>query len=549
MTVYTLFGQPATPATLTADAQPYTMGVQFSVSSAAVSPTLSGIWFYSAPSAVDLPGTIALYAVAGASLVHSETPSWSGAVGSGWVRSSFASPPALTAATDYKACVLQSAAANWYAATANYWTSGPGASGITSGPVTAPNSAGGDGGQDTFTNSGTIAYPATSFNGGNYWVDPEITATVTPPPTSSVSLLLGQRFHVESPFDSEAETQGAGDLASASTASTLPQFPTGTSVGYENAVGYPGSLTDGSGITVASNTTYRFLSNPGNGSVGADGAPVSNVTFYGCAFSNSGINAIACLCFGTNLTFINCTFQPAPLASFPPSAKNSPVAQLSGVQYGLCADGTQASPGTFNSWASGLTIKNCDFWGFGNGGARLANGSTQANPFIVHYSYIHNLRLNTSTTDHQDGIGAPGGGDIAYLQLTNNTINTGGDTNAIIWGAANSAVSHLLIDGNLLGGYGFNVALLNAANNISNVTFTNNTFTTQLQCFFGPLYDQTILSAPGLIWRGNKWLVPNGAYWGHAQYNGYFWVPGYTSLASPTLDELAAGLVSTTDYM
>ena len=46
----------------------------------------------------------------------------------------------------------------------------------------------------------------------------------------------------------------------------------------------------------------------------------------------------------------------------------------------------------------------------------------------------------------------------------------------------------------------------------------------------------------------NRWLVPPGAYWGHGIYNGYYWVPGFTSEASPSLDELAAGLVSLTDY-
>lgn len=548
MTVYTLFGQPAAPATLTADAQPYTFGVQFTVSSSAVSPTLTGMWFYSAPSAAALPGTIALYQVSGTSLVHSETPSWSGAAGSGWVRASFSSPPALTTGVAYKACVLQSSAVNWYAVTGAYWSSGPGSGGITSGVLTAPNNAGGDGGQDTFTNSGTLAYPATAFNAGNYWVDLEVTATVTPP-ASGTSLRLDQQFFIESASDSDSIMQGSQGISSAVTSAALPAFPTGASVGYENAPGYPGSLTDGSGITVASNTTYRFLINPGGGSIGADGAPVSNVTFYGCAFANSGQNAIAALCFGTNLTFINCTFQPAPFASWPPSLKNSTVPQASGMQYGICADGTQAVPGTFNTWAVNLVIRNCDFWGFGNGGARLANGSTQANPFVFHYNYVHNLRLNTNTLDHQDGVGAPGGGDIAYAQFTNNTINTAGDTNAIIYGAANSAVTNLTVSGNLFGGYGFTVAFLNAASNITNLTFTGNTYTTELLPAFGPLYDQSILTSSGLTWRGNKWLVPAGAAWGHAQYNGYFWVPGFTSNASPTLDELTAGLVSTSDFM
>jgi len=52
-----------------------------------------------------------------------------------------------------------------------------GASGITSGPLSAPNNAGGDGGQDTFNVGGSLTYPSGSFNAANYWLDPEVTAT------------------------------------------------------------------------------------------------------------------------------------------------------------------------------------------------------------------------------------------------------------------------------------------------------------------------------------------------------------------------------------
>ena len=174
MAVYTLFGQPASPATLTSDATAYTMGVQFSVNVSG--STLTGIWFYSGTGATNLPATIALYAVSGTSLVHSETPSWSGAAGSGWVRSSFASPPSLTASTNYKACVFYNPTGdNWYSHTANYWDTGAGSGGITNGPLSAPNNAGASGGQDTFTQAGSLSYPSSSFGASNYWVDPEVT--------------------------------------------------------------------------------------------------------------------------------------------------------------------------------------------------------------------------------------------------------------------------------------------------------------------------------------------------------------------------------------
>lgn len=173
--VYTLFNQ-GTSGPVTADANAYTLGVQFTVSQAGA--TLTGILFYSPTGAVNLPGTIALFAVTGATLVHSEAATWSGAVGSGWVKASFTAPPVLTPGTKYKACVLNAAGTgNWYAGIAHYWDTGAGAAGITNGPLSAPNNAGGDGGQDTFTQSSTLTYPSSSFNAADYQVDPEVTTT------------------------------------------------------------------------------------------------------------------------------------------------------------------------------------------------------------------------------------------------------------------------------------------------------------------------------------------------------------------------------------
>jgi hypothetical protein len=185
MTVYTLFSQGATgTGGVTVDAQAYTLGVQFTVSVSGA--TLTAVYFYSDTGAAALPQTIALFAVSGASLVHSESASWSGAAGTGWVRAAFSSPPSLTSSASYKACALQTTAVNWYTHTSNYWSSGAGSGGASSGPLSAPNNAGGDGGQDTFNASATLTYPATSFNAANYWVDPEVTTSSPAPGPAAV---------------------------------------------------------------------------------------------------------------------------------------------------------------------------------------------------------------------------------------------------------------------------------------------------------------------------------------------------------------------------
>lgn len=180
MAVLTLFGQAATGSALAADATGYTMAVQFSVSSSGVaSANVTGIWFYSPPGAVTLPQRILIYAVAGHAAIANQLASWSGAAGSGWVRAPFTVPPALTLGASYKAAMAQTNLVNWYSATGAYWSTGPGAAGIANGPLAAPNNAGGDFGQDTFTTA-VPSYPDQAFNASNYWVDPEIT-TVVPP--------------------------------------------------------------------------------------------------------------------------------------------------------------------------------------------------------------------------------------------------------------------------------------------------------------------------------------------------------------------------------
>lgn len=168
---FTLFGQRG-GGVLQADATAYTLGVQVSVSQAA---PLDAVWWYSAPGAVALPQTIALFNATTQALIHSEAATWSGAAGSGWVRAPFTSPPALAPGTQYEVCVNQNTAVNWYSATVAYWTTGPGSAGLTSGPLSAPNNAGALNGQDSFHAAAALTYPATSSGGANYYIDPEIT--------------------------------------------------------------------------------------------------------------------------------------------------------------------------------------------------------------------------------------------------------------------------------------------------------------------------------------------------------------------------------------
>ena len=173
---FTLFGQQATGSSVSTDATAQTLGMQFKLSDNA---TLLSVWFYSAPGATALPTSCLLYQMTGAgagSIVPGSqvsSPAWSGPAGSGWVNVSYASGPALTAGTVYKVCVTKDTTSLVYSGTSHYWDTGAGQNGLTSGIITAPNNAGGDGGQDTFV-AAVPGYPTGSFNATNYWIDVEV---------------------------------------------------------------------------------------------------------------------------------------------------------------------------------------------------------------------------------------------------------------------------------------------------------------------------------------------------------------------------------------
>ena len=167
---------PTLPGHLNSDTAGYTLGTEFQLSK---SCTLGNIWFYSAAGATVLPTRCAIWNVSSQSVVagtDNTSPSWSGAAGSGWVACAYSG--VTLPAGDYKVAVFYGGGSQWYQATTSYWGGGGvGASGITSGPVTAPGTSGATSpGQSTY-NKGSWAYPqsyASAGAGENFWVDVEV---------------------------------------------------------------------------------------------------------------------------------------------------------------------------------------------------------------------------------------------------------------------------------------------------------------------------------------------------------------------------------------
>jgi hypothetical protein len=325
-------------------------------------------------------------------------------------------------------------------------------------------------------------------------------------------------------------------------------------VGFQYAPGYPGgpsdnagaALTDGSAITITSNTSYSFYKNLALGQIGSPSVPVHNVTFTGCCWEDTGTNAPnVIMATDGAAAFSYCTIRPAGLTDH-----NAPVAQAAGYQYGILADGTKAAPGTFNSFQGGpLTFSYCDIWGFAN--ASKCQLSTQANFLTYDHCWAHNARLNTSGSDHTDGFGGEAGGTASYVTISACRVESIGDTQALAFQNFPDAGhwDNFRITNNMFGGFGNTICIVGGTNPSdaapTNITFTGNTFSTLLQCQVTPLYSALMApSAGGNLWRGNKWHVPPGAFWGNPAHDGWYWMPVGSNIAGT--DDTP--FVSLTDY-
>lgn len=350
-------------------------------------------------------------------------------------------------------------------------------------------------------------------------------ASSTPNAFEAESGLLAGSAHLVSPTG--ASGNSAVQFAAATTPTPTPMptaWPNATNTGYKHAPDYQGSLTAWSGGAIQSNHTYNFIDFNGGLDVGSISAPVSNVSFHGCRFHGVSVGGQLVGLWGDNLTF--------DYSSFEPGVGAPPVPYNQSYQYGLDADGS------YGTHVGQLTVTNSDFWGFGN--AIDTTGSTQAKPQVFRGNWIHDASADNNATYHTDGIGTESGsGTGSYVVLDHNTIISAGNTNGIAFQAGH--YNHFTITNNLLGGFGYTVALLGGA---TYTTFTDNTFTTQLSLTFGPLYGDNFWTTTGSSWRRNKWMVPAGAAWGNPAHNGWFWLPNTDSSGTASDDPW----VSQTDF-
>lgn len=181
--------------TLLDSAVNYDIATEFALSQ---SCAVNQIGYYSPPGTAQLATSASIWSVdaggvTGTRVVAVDAPSWSGAAASGWVYCNAGGT--VLAAGKYKVSVYDGAGTpdQWSVkdSASSYWGTGEGGSGISNGPLSAPNLAsasladkyqgtGTEPGQCTFTQGPPDSYPNQYVDGlaQNYWVD----VLVTPQP-------------------------------------------------------------------------------------------------------------------------------------------------------------------------------------------------------------------------------------------------------------------------------------------------------------------------------------------------------------------------------
>jgi hypothetical protein len=299
----TLTGVQADWLTQVDNAVDYVLATEVHITAAS---TVNNIWYYSMPGSAQLATSIDIWSIStggitGTTVYHNASPSWSGAAGTGWVKAPVASLNLPVGS--YKVSVYNGATTPdaWSAKRLNYWggTGVVAPSGVTFGPLYAPNSSNGatsysygvptagqagttvtEPGQSTFSQS-TLApgpagnvypnqYVGTNSPGGNiyqnYWVDIE----VTPLPStanisgsiSSVSTLGPSGLTTGSMFGAVLSASSlSGTLTVSGGGGGPPGSPTGVSAGPAGPTSIsvswlPPASTGGASITSYTVTPY-----------------------------------------------------------------------------------------------------------------------------------------------------------------------------------------------------------------------------------------------------------------------------------------------------
>ncbi|QQS20310.1 right-handed parallel beta-helix repeat-containing protein [Candidatus Saccharibacteria bacterium] len=216
----------------------------------------------------------------------------------------------------------------------------------------------------------------------------------------------------------------------------------------------------------------------------------NNVTFRGCIIRETYPNGFLLRLDGTNTTFEDCRFTPA-VGVMPP------VSLAASYQQGIkMINGV------------GLTVRRCEFWGFGNAIEFEPSSATQANPILVEDCWMHDAADQSGDTYHHDGILSSYAS--SWVSVDHCRIVSGGNTNAIAFQSTGGQWSKIVVNNCLLGGFGYTVNIGDSFGG-NNITLTNNVFDTSIVCDWGPFKNDWSGFTGTNVWQGNTW--DTGGYW------------------------------------
>jgi hypothetical protein len=256
-TYISLFPGSSTPAIVNAtDASAVELGVRFQTS---VAGNVSGIRFYKGSQDTGTH-TGQLWTSTGTRLA---TATFTNETTSGWQSVTFSSPVTLTPGATYVASYHTDVGS--YSVTPNYFTNN-----VTSGPLTAPAT-----GNGVYTYGSSIAFPTSTFQATNFWVDvmfnpsttngtPVATNDTGPTVTQDTPTTIAVASLIANDSDPDGDSLGVTSVSAATNGTVVlntqpnPQNNTITftpSAGYTGPASFSYTISDGRGGAATANVS------------------------------------------------------------------------------------------------------------------------------------------------------------------------------------------------------------------------------------------------------------------------------------------------------
>ncbi len=351
---------------------------------------------------------------------------------SGWQEADFSSPIAVTAGTTYVASYF--APNGDYSINSAYFAS----AGVTNGPLTAPQSSAVSPGNGVYAYSGSPAFPNSTYNASNYWVD--------------VVLTTSQNASAPTVTSSTPGSGSSGNPVTVAPTVTFSQAVVPSSVSF--------TLKDSSGNTVSGTTTMNSADTVATFTPSSSLAPD---TTYTATVSGAQTSSGATMSSPDSWSFTTAGSQ-CPCSIWPSTA--TPAVASSGDTSAVNL-GVQFTPSA-NGWVSGIRF----YKGSGNTGTHVGELWTASGTLLGQVTFTSESASGWQEADFSSPIAVTAGTTYVASYFAPNgdySINSAyfasaGVTNGPLTAPQSSAVS----PGNGVYAYSGSPAFPNSTYNASN---------------------------------------------------------------------------------